>query len=474
MEPARVFNTGHYGVGAADAPWLSTSTQHKGTTVIKITMSLGDTETHAQVLGEVVVRNHDPRFDQDLTHRDIQGFDQATDVFQLGGGILNQQGIGAIVHRDVAAGGGQQLVVRRFEQGSQVRRFGVIDLDEFGSQRCQFFDLLLGFKFQFFPGSDLFGGCDQHDVVGLPLGQASGLEDNVQRLIPGDVFQPQGDSAGHGIAGDHVQPGEIRQQLKNGPDLDVLKVQGQTLARVNQLLFEDALLFGLGQRSHINSVEFVSLIGQELVLPAGGNLHMHVATHRLGVDQGDRGGEIGHVQPLNQCLRQVGVQKIHDHTFALLAHVDRGTRIAERNQYPAFPLRTAPEIHVLEASAIRRLRGRAPGHDPRGTPVNIHFCPFCNRAGATALEGKDHFVALEIKGIRDHSHQVHHHAHAVSRLYSSDTAHQTNPDILSLTVQGAAHPGKIQGDTRRRVRRKAGRLSNRCGHGEHKLNLVSR
>jgi hypothetical protein len=56
------------------------------------------------------------------------------------------------------------------------------------------------------------------------------LQDDVQRLVPGHVLQAQRDVAGHGVAGDDVEVGEVGDHLQQRAHLDVLEVQRQLLA----------------------------------------------------------------------------------------------------------------------------------------------------------------------------------------------------------------------------------------------------
>ena len=44
---------------------------------------------------------------------------------------------------------------------------------------------------------DLVEGADHDDIAFLALGEILGLEDDVERLIPGHILQAQGNVAGH-------------------------------------------------------------------------------------------------------------------------------------------------------------------------------------------------------------------------------------------------------------------------------------
>jgi len=59
---------------------------------------------------EIVVGDDHARLDHDLAHRHVQSLDDASDVLQLGLGVLHQEGIGALVEGDFATLG-EQLVL---------------------------------------------------------------------------------------------------------------------------------------------------------------------------------------------------------------------------------------------------------------------------------------------------------------------------------------------------------------------------
>ena len=59
----------------------------------------GDAEAYAQVAFKGVADDDDARFDQHLPHGHVQGLHQAADVRQLVRGVLDQQGVGALVDR---------------------------------------------------------------------------------------------------------------------------------------------------------------------------------------------------------------------------------------------------------------------------------------------------------------------------------------------------------------------------------------
>jgi len=86
-------------------------------------------------------------------------------------------------------------------------------LNQVRAQRLELDGLLLGFQFQFLAGRDFLGGRDKQYRAVLTHTQSLDLQDDVQSLVPGHVFEPQGQVAAYRVADHHVQTGEIRQDL---------------------------------------------------------------------------------------------------------------------------------------------------------------------------------------------------------------------------------------------------------------------
>ena len=62
-----------------------------------------EAQDRAQLAREIVVDDDDARLDEHLTHGNIEGCNQAPNVGETLGGVLQQQGVGAIVDRHVTA-----------------------------------------------------------------------------------------------------------------------------------------------------------------------------------------------------------------------------------------------------------------------------------------------------------------------------------------------------------------------------------
>ena len=102
----------------------------------------------------------------------------------------------------------------------------------FGAQRFEFLDLVTRFEFQLFLSSDLVARCDQQDIAVLAHVQPLGLQDDVQRLIPRDILQPQRDRSTDRVAGDDVEIGKVSDNLQQRTHVDILEVKRQAFALV--------------------------------------------------------------------------------------------------------------------------------------------------------------------------------------------------------------------------------------------------
>src|SRR5258705_2464602 len=114
----------------------------------------------------------------------------------------------------------------------EVLRFHVVKLERFGDQRFELTDLQLRFELLLFLDRKFLARRDQNDVAVLAHVETLGLHDDVERLIPGNVLEPKCQAAGHRIAGDDVETGEVGDHLQYRAYLDVLEVEGQLLALV--------------------------------------------------------------------------------------------------------------------------------------------------------------------------------------------------------------------------------------------------
>jgi hypothetical protein len=248
--------------------WTSPDTDR--TLPLSIGVQVAAAPADAQLLLEVGLCDHDARLDHDLADRDIDAIDQVADLRELGRRLGDDQRVRTLFHDHGAAAGDQAAALLRpgLEQADEIRGIGVANADELAAQGRQFGNLLVGLDLLALALGDFRRRSDHQHVADLALVQTLGLEHQLERLIPGHVFQAQGDAAGYGIRGNKVQLGEVGDQLQDRAHLDVLEVQRDTLADVGKLV-ATLLSLGLAQRLDADHVLVVGLVG-EVVEIAGG------------------------------------------------------------------------------------------------------------------------------------------------------------------------------------------------------------
>ena len=285
----------------------------------------GDAETYAQVAFKGVADDHDARFDQHLPHGHVQGLHQAADVRQLVRGVLDQQGVCALIDRQRAARRQHGILAARgLDQFRQIRDLGVVDLHELGAGRRQFLHFFVRVELRLFTGREFLGRTDDDHVILAALVQALGAQHDVERLIPGHVLQPQRQIAGDGIADHDVLAAGIRQQLQHRAHIDVLEVQGQPLAGVFLLFLGRRALRG---RLDFNCVLVVGLVGQLLEIALRADHEARAALDTDRIDRLHRGCEIHDVVTAHQVLGHHGAGKVHDDLIAFLTHIHRRARV---------------------------------------------------------------------------------------------------------------------------------------------------
>src|SRR5690606_1218138 len=179
--------------------------------------------------------------------------DHADQLLHLGdllGRVADHEGVGALV--------GHQAAARRKEAGVDIGALTtlaataagaadtlglgqrlidlggvvVVDLDVLGDQLDAVGKRDAGIFLVLLVLGDLRLRRDPDDVAAAALVQALGLQDDVQRLVPRHVDQPQGDVAGDGVGGDDVQPRLLGDQLQHGAHRHVLEVERDRTTRV--------------------------------------------------------------------------------------------------------------------------------------------------------------------------------------------------------------------------------------------------
>jgi hypothetical protein len=163
-------------------------------------------QANTERTAESVVGDDDPRFDQDLAHRNVDLGDQRLDFLELRRNVGDEELVRAGLEHDGTAwrkdarrvAGGPAAA--RALPGQTVRdvlHLRVVELERLRAHRLERRDLLLRLQLDLFLGVELVLGGDQDDVARLAQTQVLRLQDDVERLVPGHVLQAQRDVAGH-------------------------------------------------------------------------------------------------------------------------------------------------------------------------------------------------------------------------------------------------------------------------------------
>ena len=156
----------------------------------------------------------------------------------------------------------------------QVCGFGIVQLVGFGFQRLQFLNGLRSFKIFFLTLVNLVFGRNPQHRSGLAHSQTFGIHDDLQRLIPRNIFQAQRESARHGVRSDDIEVGEISNHLQQRTHFDVLEVQREFLPRESRSLGQLAGINFL--LPHFNDKLCVTLVGVMFPIPSRLNAHPHM------------------------------------------------------------------------------------------------------------------------------------------------------------------------------------------------------
>ncbi|PAV71111.1 hypothetical protein WR25_21600 [Diploscapter pachys] len=168
--------------------------------------------SHTQALLVIDTGFYDTRLDHDLAYRHIQLRYQPSQIGKSFARLGNHQRVGPCIHTEAAAPSQDAVIGQaRKQQFRQLGGFCMKDRDQLSSQRLQ--QHLLAHA----PGlpGQLSNGSDQQHVALLAPAQPLAAQHKVKCLGPRHVFQVQGYSPLHRIAGDQVDAGVLRHDLKH-------------------------------------------------------------------------------------------------------------------------------------------------------------------------------------------------------------------------------------------------------------------
>ena len=390
---------------------------------------------HAEFVGHVGAGDHHPGLDQHLLNRNVELLDQTTDFLKLGHGVLNDQRVGALIHGHRAAPADQSGAFAALGGDQRLELFGagIVDADVLGAQRCQGRQLLLALQFLLFAGGDFVRRCHQQHIAYFALIQALGLEDQIQRLIPGHALQPQGDLAADGVGRHQVQIGEVGDQLQHRAHFDVLEIERQFLAGVFEGVTALPVLFRRRQRLDVDAELVVRLVGE--IIPAAFRLNGDhgAAVHFLGVDELHRRGEIADVQAAQQIVFHIGAHETGHDTAALFAHIHRHGIVRQLHQHTALAVVAAPEINIADAGAARR---RPALHRFAG---RVH-----GRGGVVRAQGNNQLLAFDPRFIAGQLIQVEDQAGSLLGAKHHQAAHIPGAQIVLFHLDLVAGVEQIQ------------------------------
>ena len=403
-------------------------------------------EPNAELAAELVVGDDDAAFDDDLPHGDVDLANQPADFFEPAAGILHEQDIGSRVdHRGAALGQELALLVR----DQRLDRIGllVVELEHLGLQRLQVVDLLHRLELLLFLDGELLTRRDQNDVAVLAHVQALGLHDDVERLVPWNVLEPQRQAAGDRVAGDDVETGEVGDHLQHGAHFDVLEVERKLLALVARARSLGEPIRVFLDRLDLDDEAIVGLVGRVLPEPLGLDHHPRVAGLLECIDRHHRRGEVADIEPALEIARQRGLDGVDDQRLALLPDVDAGRGIRQIDDDPSFAVTPATKVDVAQ-----RMRGLAwaclgeAGYRRR------------LRGNGRRFAQRDHDrIAFDLGFERLGLVQIENDARAIACLDDIDAAQRRITDFLRRATHAVAGVGKIKRDPRRIVDREAGR-----------------
>ena len=208
--------------------------------------------------------------------------------------------------------------------------------------------MLLGLQFQFFPCGDLFGRRDHDHVAILAHAEAFGFQNDIQGLIPGDIFQSQSDGAIHRVAGDHVEAGKVSDKLKDRTHFNVLEVKREFFTGITEFIFLQFFLLFFTQWFDFNRQQIIGLIGEMFIIAMRCNDHTRPCSMREGVDFPDRGGKVQHIKFAIQALWQFDAGKIHQYLAAFFTNIRVNGGIRQLDNDTAFTLAATAKVYIID------------------------------------------------------------------------------------------------------------------------------
>ncbi len=346
--------------------------------------------------------------------------------------------------RDAAALGQQRLVLALGDEVLDLLGLVVVDLEALGLHRLEVADLRLGLELHLLARSELVARRDPDHVAVLALVQPLGLQDDVERLVPGHVLQAQCQVALHRVGRDDVEVGEVGDDLQHRAHVDVLEVQRQLLALVLPTAALYQLVGVLDDALDLEHELVVALVGVVLPHAVGRHHQAGILALLLGHHRSNRRGEVGDVRAAAQVLRQRSLEELDDQVAALLADVDTGVRARQVDHDTTFAILAAAEVDVADIAAVNRCGTRFGEIAVRLADRGDRRCARTGRRN-----GDDQIAPVDARFVRADLHQVQHQARAVAGLHDVGAAQVALLDALQRAAQTVAGGGEVERDAGR-------------------------
>ncbi len=217
-----------------------------------------------------------------MANRHVQCRQQHLHFFQFRGCVGHEQLVGSGLRnrrsalRQKSGGGSASPAATTAACADLLKNIGclrIVQLKALGPQRLQFLDFHGGFIVTLGARIDLILGRNPEHRARLAHAQALGIHDDLQRLVPGNILQTQGQRPGNRVRGHDVEVREVGNHLQQGPHFDVLEIQGELFTAVAGALRELAHIhLFLADLDHKLAV---ALVGTVLPVTDGSDTHAH-------------------------------------------------------------------------------------------------------------------------------------------------------------------------------------------------------
>ena len=307
--------------------------------------------------------------------------------------------------------------------------------------------------------------------------QALGLENDIHRLVPGDVFQAQGEVAFDRIGNHQVEAGEVGQQLQHRANLDVLEVERQAFAGKTEFLFLFLFLFFLGNWRHFDRINAIGLVGEVFEIGVGDDTHANVGVFLNRIDVIDRSSEIADIHAALKFTRQLRADQF-DMNYVIFAPYVCADRGAGQIDYDAaFAIRATLEIDIGNALGDRynRCCAGARGVGGAGGGCSLGFGAAIGQLDLIAAgEGQGYLVAANAGGVVRFLRKIQHHAGAILRSRGDDTLHRAYANLHVALLELVFGFAEIERDACRFVDGKSARSYRILVESKHDLYRIPR